>query len=143
LGVRAGAAAEAVWECIRRGALGRMLYLHEGIPKTVFRGEYDPPTFALTLARKDIGLATELAREFDVPMPLTNLAEQIAIEAMNRGWGGLDNNVVFRLQEEAAGVVVRAPGVDPAHAARFITTHPDACARAAPVSHASRAILAP
>jgi 3-hydroxyisobutyrate dehydrogenase len=126
LGVKAGVEAEAVWECIRRGALGRMHYLHEGMPKTVFRDEYDPPMFALSLARKDIGLATELAREFDVPMPMTNLAEQIAIEAMNRGWGGLDNNVVFRLQEEAAGVEVRAPGVDPARAARFITTHPDA-----------------
>ena len=117
--------AEAVWEGLRRGALGRMHYLHEGMPKTVFRGEYDPPMFSLALARKDIGLATELAREFDVPMPMTNLAEQIAIEAMNRGWGGLDNNVVFRLQEEAAGVEVRAPGVDPARAARFISTHPD------------------
>ena len=126
LGVKAGVDAEAVWECIRRGALGRMVYLHEGMPKTVFRGEYDPPMFALSLARKDIGLATELGREFDVPMPMTSLAEQIAIEAMNRGWGGLDNNVVFRLQEEAAGVEVRAPGVDPARAARFITTHPDA-----------------
>jgi 3-hydroxyisobutyrate dehydrogenase len=126
LGVKAGVEAEAVWECIRRGALGRMHYLHEGIPKTVFRGEYDPAMFALALARKDIGLATELAREFNVPMPMTNLAEQIAIEAMNRGWGALDNNVVFRLQEEAAGVEVRAPGVDAARAARFITTHPDA-----------------
>jgi 3-hydroxyisobutyrate dehydrogenase len=126
LGVKAGVEPEAVWECIRRGALGRMHYLHEGMPKTVFRGEYDPPTFALSLARKDIGLATELAREVDVPMPMTNLAEQIAIEAMKRGWGGLDHNVVFRLQEEAAGVEVRAPGVDPARAARFISTHPDA-----------------
>jgi 3-hydroxyisobutyrate dehydrogenase len=126
LGVKAGVDAEAVWEGLRRGALGRMHYLHEGMPKTVFRGEYDPPMFALALARKDIGLATELAREFDVPLPMTNLAEQIAIEAMNRGWGGLDNNVVFRLQEEAAGVEVRAPGVDSARAARFITTHPEA-----------------
>jgi 3-hydroxyisobutyrate dehydrogenase len=126
LGVKAGVEAEAVWECIRRGALGRMSYLHEGVPKTVFRGAYDPPTFSLALARKDIGLATELGREFAVPMPMTNLAEQLAIEAMNRGWGNLDNNVVFRLQEESAGVEVRAPHVDPARAARFITTHPDA-----------------
>jgi 3-hydroxyisobutyrate dehydrogenase-like beta-hydroxyacid dehydrogenase len=126
LGVKAGVDAEAVWECVRRGALGRMHYLHEGLPRTVFRGAYDPPTFSLALARKDIGLATELAREFAVPMAMTTLAEQIAIEAMNRGWGGLDHNVVFRLQEEAAGVEVRAPGVDPARAARFITTHPEA-----------------
>jgi 3-hydroxyisobutyrate dehydrogenase len=126
LGVKAGVEAEAVWEGLRRGALGRMHYLHEGMPKTVFRGDYDPPMFSLALARKDIGLATELAREFDVPLPMTNLAEQIAIEAMNRGWGGLDNNVVFRLQEEAARVEVRAPDIDLARAARFITTHPDA-----------------
>src|SRR5262245_3468076 len=75
LGVKAGVDAESVWECVRRGALGRMHYLHEGLPKTVFRGEYDPPMFALALARKDIGLATELARELDVPMPMTNCAE--------------------------------------------------------------------
>jgi len=125
LGVKAGVEAEALWECIRRGALGRMSYLHEALPRTVFRGEY-PATFSLALARKDIGLATELAREYQVPMPLTNLAEQIAIQAVNRGWADQDNNVVFRLQEEAAGVEVRAPRVDPARAARFITTHPEA-----------------
>jgi 3-hydroxyisobutyrate dehydrogenase len=125
LGVKAGVEAEALWECIRRGALGRMSYLHEALPRTVFRGAY-PPTFSLALARKDIGLATELAREYQVPMPMANLAEQIAIEALNRGWAGQDNNVVFRLQEEAAGVEVRAPHVDPARSARFITTHPEA-----------------
>jgi 3-hydroxyisobutyrate dehydrogenase len=125
LGVKAGVEAEALWECIRRGALGRMSYLHEAVPRTVFRGQY-PPTFSLALARKDIGLATELAREYQVPMPMTNLAEQIAIQAVNRGWADQDNNVVFRLQEEAAGVEVRAPHVDPARSARFITTHPEA-----------------
>jgi hypothetical protein len=31
-----------------------------------------------------------------------------------------------RLQEEAAGAPVRAPDIDLARAARFITTHPDA-----------------
>ena len=38
---------------IRRGALGRMHYLHEGLPRTVFRGQYAPPTFSLTLAKGD------------------------------------------------------------------------------------------
>src|SRR3990172_2509060 len=46
-------------------------------------------------------------------MPLTALAEQIAIQALNRGWADQDHNVVFRLQEEAVGVEVRAPQVDP------------------------------
>ena len=86
-----------------------MNVLHEGVVRTLFRGEYDPPSFALELARKDIGLATDLGREFNVPMPVANLAEQIAIEAMNRGWGGMDSSVTIRLQEEQSGVEVRAP----------------------------------
>ena len=126
LGVKAGVEPEALWECVRRGALGRMSGLHEEIAKTVFRGEFDPPSFALSLSRKDIGLATELGKEFNVPMPVANLAEQIAIQGMNRGWGDRDSSVTFLLQEEQAGVEVRAPHVDPATAARFITTHPDA-----------------
>jgi 3-hydroxyisobutyrate dehydrogenase len=126
LGVKAGVEPEALWECVRRGAVGRMSGLHEGIATTVFRGQFDPPGFALSLARKDIGLATELGKEFDVPMPVANFAEQIAIQGMNRGWGNRDNSVTFLLQEEQAGVEVRAPNVDPAKAAKFISTHPDA-----------------
>ena len=126
LGVKAGVEAEPLWECVRRGAVGRMSGLHEALARTVFQGQFDPPSFALALARKDIGLATELAKEYDVPMPLSTLAEQIAMEGMNRGWGDRDNNVTFLIQEEIAGVEVRAPQVDPDKAARFITTHPDA-----------------
>ena len=126
LGVKAGVEPVALWECVRRGALGRMSGLHEGLPGTVFRGRFEPPGFTLALARKDIGLATELAREFNVPMPVATLAEQMAIQGMNRGWGDKDNSITFLLQEEMAGVEVRAPDVDPAKAARFITTHPDA-----------------
>jgi 3-hydroxyisobutyrate dehydrogenase len=126
LGIKAGVDAESLWECVRRGSLGRMSVLHEGVAGTVFRGEFEPANFALSLARKDIGLATDLGREFDVPMPVANLAEQIAIEAMNRGWGEMDSSVTFRLQEERSGVEVRASGVDAAKAARFITTHPEA-----------------
>ena len=126
LGVKAGVDPEPLWECIRRGSLGRMNVLHEGVVRTLFRGEYEPASFALELARKDIGLATDLGREFNVPMPVANLAEQIAIEAINRGWGGMDSSVTIRLQEEQSDVEVRAPHVDPARAARFITTHPDA-----------------
>ena len=125
LGVKAGVDAEALWECVRRGSLGRMRVLHEGIAKTMFRGEYEPPSFALALSRKDIGLATELGREFNVPMPVANLAEQIVVQALNRGWGDLDSSATFMLQEESAGVEVRAPHVDPAKAGRFISTNPD------------------
>ena len=48
------------------------------------------------------------------------------MQAMNRGWGEMDSSVTVRLQEEQAGVEVRAPHLDPAKAGRFISTHPDA-----------------
>ena len=126
LGVKAGVEPEALWQCVRRGATGRMSFLHESIVQTVFRGEFEPPNFALALSRKDIGLATELGKEFNVPMPVATLAEQIAIQGINRGWGDRDSTVTFLLQEEQADVQVRAPHVDPAKSARFISTHPDA-----------------
>jgi 3-hydroxyisobutyrate dehydrogenase len=125
LGVKAGVEPEAVWECVRRGAVGRMLSLHDSLPRTVFRGQFEPASFALALSHKDITLATELGREYNVPMPVANLAEQLAIQAMNRGWGDKDSSITFLLQEEAAGVQVRAPHIDPAQASRFISTHPE------------------
>ena len=125
LGVKAGVEPEAVWECMRRGSLGRMRVLHEGLVRSMFRGEYEPASFALNLAYKDISLATELAREYDVPMPMTTLAEQIALQAMNRGWADKDSSITVVLQEEQSNVEVRAPHIDPDRAGRFISTHPD------------------
>ena len=49
-----------------------------------------------------------VGREFDVPMRLANLALQELTEAMNRGWAGRDSRVAMLLQEERAGVEVRA-----------------------------------
>lgn len=126
LGVKAGVDAETVWECVRRGSNGRMRYLHESIPRHVFRNDYDSPDFMLTLARKDISLATELGREFNVPMPIANISEQIILEALNMGLGEKDSSATFRVQEKMAGVAVRAAHVDPVKAGKFITTHPDA-----------------
>ena len=126
LGVKAGADVETLWECVRRGSTGRLRYLHESVPRNVFRQDYDNPSFMLALARKDIALANELGREFQVPMPIANLAEQIAIQGLNRGWGDKDSSVTFLLQEEAADVEVRAPNVDYVKAGKFISTHPEA-----------------
>jgi hypothetical protein len=42
---------------------------------------------------------------------------------MNRGWGEKDSRITCLRQEEAAGVEMRAPDVDPERAARFISTH--------------------
>jgi 3-hydroxyisobutyrate dehydrogenase len=108
LGVKAGVRPEALLEAIRGASFGQGLILSHMIPDVVLKGDFDHVRFALRLARKDVGLATALAREYDVPMPLASLGEQILVEAMARGWGDRDSTSPWLLQEEAAGVQVRA-----------------------------------
>jgi 3-hydroxyisobutyrate dehydrogenase len=108
LGVKAGVKPEALLEAIRGASFGQGLILSHMIPDVVLKGDFDNVRFALKLARKDVGLATALAREYDVPMPLAAVGEQIMIEAMARGWGERDSTSPWELQEEKAGVKVRA-----------------------------------
>lgn len=105
LGVSAGVGLEALLESGSRGVLGQRTGM---LSQTVFRGQFEPPNFTLAGSLKDLELATELARAHNVPMPMANLAEQIMIQGMNRGWADKDFNITFLLQEEAAGVQVRS-----------------------------------
>jgi 3-hydroxyisobutyrate dehydrogenase-like beta-hydroxyacid dehydrogenase len=107
LGVKAGVKPEALLEAVRGASYGQGYMLSHMLPDVIFKGDFDTVRFALKLARKDIGLATELAREYDVPMPMAALAEQTMMEALTRGWGEKDSLSPWMLQEEAAGVVVR------------------------------------
>ena len=105
LGMKAGVELSALMDSGSRGPIGAFSYR---LTPTVFRGKFDPPIFTLDLARKDIGLAMDLARENGVPMPVANLIEQIMIQAMNRGWGEQDRTIAVRLQEESSGVEIRS-----------------------------------
>jgi 3-hydroxyisobutyrate dehydrogenase len=107
LGVKAGVDPQALLQAIVGGAVGQGLIWNYFIPEVVFKGDFDTVRFALRLARKDIGLATELAREYQVPMKIANTVEQDLVEAMARGWGERDSSAPFALQEERAGVKVR------------------------------------
>lgn len=107
LGVKAGVKPEAILEAIRGASFGQGLMLSQMVPNVIFKGDFDTVRFALKLARKDVGLATEVAREYNVPMPMAALGEQILIEAMARGWADRDSCAPWLLQEEAAGVQVR------------------------------------
>ena len=106
MGVKAGVEPLALWQAVRRGAQGRRGSF-EGLAEHLLPGTFDPPDFALRLARKDVDLAVSVGREYDVPMKLANLTLAEMTEAMNRGWGGRDSRVAMLLQEERAGVEVR------------------------------------
>jgi 3-hydroxyisobutyrate dehydrogenase len=111
LGVKAGVDIKPLWETVRRGVFGRLAGgIHE-LPNTWFSGDFEPDWekgfFAVKLMRKDVGLATQLGRELNVPMALANMAEQELVEAVNRGWGDHPTNKVRLLQEERSGVELR------------------------------------
>ncbi len=106
MGVKAGVEPMALWQAVRKGASGRRGPF-EGLAQHLLPGKFDPPDFALRLARKDVDLAVGVGREYDVPMKIANIALQELTEALNRGWGERDSRVAMLLQEERSSVEVR------------------------------------
>ncbi|HEV3111308.1 MAG TPA: NAD(P)-dependent oxidoreductase [Candidatus Binataceae bacterium] len=106
MGVKAGVAPDALFKAVRDGAFGQPNYLNM-LPRVIFKGAFDRAFFALKLARKDLGLATEVAREFDVPMALAGTVEQDLIAGLVNGLGDKDASAAFTLQEARAGIKVR------------------------------------
>jgi 3-hydroxyisobutyrate dehydrogenase len=111
LGVKAGVEPLALFQAVRQGALGRRRTFDRLVDQFL-PGVFEPPSFALRLAHKDMTLATELGREHHVPMRIANLALEELTEALNRGWGERDSRVAMLLQEERAGVEIRVDEAD-------------------------------
>jgi 3-hydroxyisobutyrate dehydrogenase len=108
MGVKAGVEPLALW-AVRQGAFGRRRSF-DRLAEQFLVGQFDPPAFALELAHKDVTLATEVGREFHVPMKLANTVLQEMTEAMNReGWAKRDSRIFMLLQEERAGVRIKVP----------------------------------
>ncbi|MGH7111530.1 MAG: NAD(P)-dependent oxidoreductase, partial [Stellaceae bacterium] len=105
VGVKAGVEPLALWEAVRDGALGRRRTF-DGLVDQFLPGKYDPAAFALRLAHKDVSLATQLGRDFGVPMRIANLALAELTEGLARGWGARDSRAPMLLQLERAGVEI-------------------------------------
>jgi 3-hydroxyisobutyrate dehydrogenase len=108
MGVKAGVDPLTIWKAVRQGAGGRRRTF-DGLADQFLPGTFDPPSFALRLAHKDVSLAVALGREHKVPMRLANLTLEEMSEAMNRGWAERDSRVAMLLQEERAGVEIKVP----------------------------------
>jgi 3-hydroxyisobutyrate dehydrogenase len=108
MGVKAGLAPDVIFEAVRSGAGGRARTF-DRLARNFLPGRYDPPDFALKLARKDVALACELGREFEVPMRLAHMTLAEMTEAINRGWGDRDSRISMLLQCERASVEIKVP----------------------------------
>ncbi len=103
VGVKAGLSPLALWAAVRQGALGRMR-MFDGLGGHFLQQHFDPPSFTLKLAHKDVRLMTELAKEVSVPMRVANITLEEMTEALNRGWEGRDSRVAMMLQIERSGL---------------------------------------
>jgi 3-hydroxyisobutyrate dehydrogenase len=108
LGVKAGVEPLALFRAIRQGATGRARTF-DRLADFFLSGNFDPPSFAMSLAHKDMTLALELARKNGVPMRMGEAALAEFDEALRRGWANRDCRAAMTLQEERAGVTVRVP----------------------------------
>jgi len=108
LGVKAGVEPLALWQAVRQGAFGRRRTF-DRLAEQFLPHLFDPPSFTLKLAHKDITLATELGRELNVPLRIAALVHEELTEALNRGWAERDSRIFMLLQEERAGVNIDVP----------------------------------
>ena len=105
LGVKAGVDLATLADVIAHSS-GSSSRLTQKFSRFLFQGNFEPG-FATELAAKDVRLATDLGREYGVPMDLSYLVDQRHVEAMFRGFGPEDSDAVARIQEEKAGVQLR------------------------------------
>ena len=122
MGVKAGLEPAALWKAVRKGANGRQR-LYDRLGDNYLQNKFEPPSFALRLAHKDVSLATAVGREHGVPMRLCELTLMEMTEALNRGWGERDSRVSMLLQNERAGVPIK---VDEARVKEILEKDPPA-----------------
>ena len=103
VGVKAGVEPLALFEAVRQGARGRQRTF-DSLAEHYLINQYDPPSFALKLAHKDVSLAAELGREMGVPMRLIDQTVAEMTEALGRGWEDRDSRGSMLLQQERAGL---------------------------------------
>jgi 3-hydroxyisobutyrate dehydrogenase len=106
VGVKAGMDARTLFEILRTSA-GRSYHFEKRLPNILARNF--EPGFTVDLARKDLGLAVDMARAHDVPVPATSLLHQLYNASSALGEGRNDFASIVKLFESWAGTEVRGP----------------------------------
>jgi len=101
---KAGIPFETMMEVLKVGPLDSQLFRYA--EQTVVNPG-GRPSFYLRHMLKDVNLAQELARQMDVPLPLTGEVRQMLVAAKNLGRGDEDFSAILDLMAEWSGVPVR------------------------------------
>jgi len=104
LGAKAGVDPHTLWEIVKASSGNSFTWEHGG--RAILRDRL-APTFTTRLACKDIGLATELARQLDAPVPMGERAEALLQQYRENGFEEEDVLASIRALEERTGAHVR------------------------------------
>jgi 3-hydroxyisobutyrate dehydrogenase-like beta-hydroxyacid dehydrogenase len=110
VGAKAGIPPATLFEVMSVSSAGPLV---RGLPR-LFRRNFEDASFALALARKDVGLAVAAGRDLGVPMPVAAAVEQVYEWAKGNGLGDKNSLATLLLYERAAGVEIHAESVQPA-----------------------------
>ncbi len=101
LAYRAGADPEKVVDAIGGGVAGSWILNNRS--DKMLNDDY-PLGFRLRLHRKDLGIALETAREFQVPVPVASLVATIEDGLIAQGYGDEDMSNLARFIRQGAGI---------------------------------------
>jgi 3-hydroxyisobutyrate dehydrogenase len=100
IGVKAGVDTRKLFDAVSSGS-GNNFQLTQVWPHTILVGNFEPE-FELGLAAKDVSLAMTLAREYQLPLPISALVEQTYIEGKAAGLSKANLGAhILRLEELA------------------------------------------
>ncbi len=105
LGARAGVDPMLLWEVVKASSGNSWAW--EMAMRAVLHDRLSPPSFTVDLARKDVGLANELASELDVPLTLGAATESLLERYRAEGFAAEDAMATIRALEERTGTKVR------------------------------------
>ena len=103
LAKKAGLDPNIVLDAIKGGLAGSTV-LNAKAPMMI-EGNFNPG-FRVRLHQKDINNALQTARELDVPLPFTALAQQIIGSLMNAGKGDADHSAIANFIEDMAQTTI-------------------------------------
>lgn len=106
IGVKAGVDAGTLYQAVVRST-GNTSSMQRRYPTGLFKGNFTPG-FTVNLGRKDLTLGLQMAEDFDVPVQFGPMALGEYDASAERDRGLMDTGSVALMQEERAGVEIRA-----------------------------------
>jgi 3-hydroxyisobutyrate dehydrogenase len=101
-GARAGIDPALLYEIISKSA-GSSWAFKDRVPR-ILAANYAPPSSAVNIFVKDLGIVLDTARGMTFPLPLAGSAHQQFVAASAAGWGNEDDSSVVRLFQRIADI---------------------------------------